>query len=69
VCIHIPSPTIVSRSFKMLNDAAKSLAQMFLPSITPAKRYLSPGKPTVLTRLSVLVPRIRSNPIADIAFN
>ncbi len=60
---------MVSRSFKMLNDSAKSLSQMFLPSITPEKRYLSRGKPTFLTRLSVLVPRIRSNPIEDIVFN
>ena len=66
---HITLPTVISRYFKMLNNCAKSLAHMFRPSITPAKRYLSLGKPIVLTRLSVLVPRIRSNPIADIAFN
>ena len=53
----------------MLNDDAKSLAHMFRPSITPAKGYLSPGKLIVLLRLSVLVPRIRSNLIEDIAFN
>ena len=66
---HIPLPTVVSRSFKMLNDCAKTLAHMFRPFIPLAKRYLSPGKPIVLLRLSVLVPRIRSNPIEDIAFN
>ena len=66
---HITLPTVISRYFKMLNYCAKSSAHMFRRSITPSKRYLSPGKPIVLLRLSVLVPCIRSKPIEEIAFN
>ena len=55
-------PTTASKALRELREAARSLAQMFLPSTTPAKRYFPDGKPALLIKSRVLVPRTRSNP-------
>ncbi|KAJ0480739.1 hypothetical protein HanIR_Chr13g0635071 [Helianthus annuus] len=50
---------MASRDSRTLRDAARSLAQMFLPSTTPAKRYLPDGK-LVLIKSRVCSPRTKS---------
>ena len=59
---------MASRVSSVLIEDARSFAQMFLPSTTPAKRYLPAGKPALLTKSSVLVPRTRSNPKPEMLF-
>lgn len=65
---HAPLPTMASRACRVQREAARSLAQMFLPSTTPAKRNLSLGNPALLIKSTVCVPRTRSNPIAVTPF-
>nr|GMC95623.1 hypothetical protein Iba_chr05cCG10340 [Ipomoea batatas] len=56
-----------SRDFRVLRDPARSFAQMFLPSTTPANKYLPEGKPPLIKSM-VLVPRIKSKPKAVTPF-
>lgn len=65
----LPLPTIDSRAPRALREAARSLAQMFLPSTTPAKRYFPAGNPTLLMTSCVLVPRTRSKPKPEMPFS
>lgn len=59
----LPFPTRFSRACKVLREEARSLAQIFLPSTTPANRYFSEGKP-LLIKSRFFDPRTRSNPSA-----
>ena len=57
----VPFPTIPSRLFNVSREAVRLLAQMFLPSTTPANKYFPLGNPPLI-RSRVLVPRTKSNP-------
>ena len=57
----IPFPTMPSRAFSVSREEARLLAQMFLPSTTPAKRYFPEGNPPLINS-RVFVPRTRSKP-------
>jgi hypothetical protein len=57
----LPLPTTDSRAWRMDKDAARSFAQIFLPSTTPAKRYFPAGKLDLICSI-VFVPRTRSKP-------
>ena len=50
-----------SRACRVISEAARSLAQMFLQSATPAKRNFPEGNPPLI-KSRILVPRTKSNP-------
>ena len=58
------APNLFCKSSMMATEAAKSLAQMFLPSTTPANKVFPAGMPCSLINSRVLAPRTRSTPKA-----